>query len=143
MKVSTISRKPLSHIITIDVDFTINKTLPQFTYSPNNTINSISVPFHSLSDSVLERSETAVFEIRLYITSRFIQIHSKVGRRATITILDNPGKIALYNEINILYGSSVKVLIIVICWITIYRNDGNQKFVSSSDFVRCILKKEL
>ena len=99
MKVSIISRKTLSHIVTIDVDFTINKTLPQFSYSPNNTINSISVPFHSLSDSVLERSETTVIEIRLDRTDHFIQIYSIV-QRVTITILDNPGK--LHYEIDIL-----------------------------------------
>ena len=93
MKVSIISRKTLSHIITIDVDFTIYKTLPQFTYSPNNIINSISVAFRSLSDSVLERSETAVLEIRLDVTGRFIQIHKKAIQRVTITILDNSGKI--------------------------------------------------
>ena len=95
MKVSIISRKPLSHIVTIDVDFTINKTLPRFTYSPNNTINSISVPFHSLSDNVLERSETTVIEIRLDTTDLFIQIHNSIVQRATITILDNPGKVCI------------------------------------------------
>ena len=120
MKVSIIYRKTLFHIVTIDVDFTINKTLPQFTYSPNNTINSISVPFHSLNDSVLKRSETAVLEIRLVQTDRFVQIHNSIVQRVTITILDNPGKIALFNEINILYGnikmygSAVKILIIKI-----------------------------
>ena len=95
MKVSIISGKTLSHIVTIDVDFTINKTLPQFTYSPNNTINSISVPFHSLSDSVLERSETAVLEIRLVATEYYIQIHNNIVQRVTITILDNTGKICI------------------------------------------------
>ena len=95
MKVSIISRKTLSHILTIDVDFTINKNLSRFTYSPNNTINSISVPFHSLSDNVLERSETAVLEIRLFTTDLFIQIHNSVVQRATITILDNSGKISI------------------------------------------------
>ena len=95
MKVSIISRKPLSHIVTIDVDFTINKTLPQFTYSPYNTINSISVPFHSLSDSVLERSETTVIEIRLDTTDLFIQIHNSIVQRVTITILDNTGKVCI------------------------------------------------
>ena len=95
MKVSIISRKTLSHIVTIDVDFTINKTLPQFSYSPNNTINSISVPFYSLSDSVLERSETAVLEIRLVETGRFIQIHNSIVQHATFTILDNTGKICI------------------------------------------------
>ena len=98
MKVSIISRKTLSHIVTIDVDFTINKTLPQFTYSPNNTINSISVPFHSLSDSVLERSETAVIEIRLVTTDLFIQIQNSIVQRVTITILDNTGKICITYE---------------------------------------------
>ena len=113
MKVSIISRKkPLSHIVTIDVDFTINKMLPRFTYSPNNTINNISVPFHSLSDSVLERSEIAVLEIRLDITGHFIQIHNSILQRVTITILDNTGKIVLYNEINILYCGPVNVFII-------------------------------
>ena len=101
MKVSIISRKTLSHIVTIDVDFTINKTLPQFTYSPNNTIDSISVPFHSLSDSVLERSETTVFEIRLVTTDLFIQIHNSIVQRVTITILDNTGKI--YTRYEYLY----------------------------------------
>ena len=99
MKVSIISRKILSHIVTIDVDFTINKTLPQFTYSPNNTINSISIPFHSLSDSVLERSEIAVLEVRLDATDRFMQIHNSIIQRVTITILDNTGKISLYLSI--------------------------------------------
>ena len=98
MKVSIISRKILSHIVTIDVDFTINKTLPQFSYSPNNTINSISVPFHSLSDSVLERSETTVLEIRLVITDLFIQIHNSIVQHVTITILDNTGKIYTRDE---------------------------------------------
>ena len=95
MKVSIISRKTLSHIITIDVDFTINKTLPQFSYSPNNTINSISVPFHSFSDNVLERSETAVLEIRLYETGSFIQIQNSIVQRVIITILDKTGKICI------------------------------------------------
>ena len=119
MKVSIISRKK-SHIVTIDVDFTINGTLPRFTYSPNNTINNISVPFHSLNDSILERSETTVLEIRLLQTDCFIQIHNNIVQRVTIIILDNNGKIALYNEINILYGnikmygSAVKILIIKI-----------------------------
>ena len=108
MKVSIISRKTLSHIVTIDVDFTINKRLPQFTYSPNNTINSISVPFHSFSDSILERSETTILEIRLDKTDHFIQIYSSIVQRVTITILDNPGK--LHYEINILYGGAVKCL---------------------------------
>ena len=93
MKVSIISRKTLSHIVTIDVDFTINKNLPRFSYSLNNTINSISVPFHSFSDSVLERSETAVLEIRLDTTDLFMQIHNSIVQCATITILDNIGKI--------------------------------------------------
>ena len=95
MKVSIISRKTLSHIVTIDVDFAINKTLPRFSYSPNNTINNIFVPFHSLKDSVFERSEIAVFEIRLYTTGRFIQIHNRIVQRVTITILDNIGKICI------------------------------------------------
>ena len=98
MKVSIISRKPLSHIVTIDVDFTFNKTLPQFTYSPNNTINSISVPFHSLSDSVLERSEIVVLEIRFVTTEPFIQIHNNIVQRVTITILENTGKICIIYE---------------------------------------------
>ena len=97
MKVSIIYRKK-SHIVTIDVDFTINKTIPRFTYSPNNTINNISLPFHSLSDSVLERSETAVLEIRLIETDRFIQIHNSMVQRVTITILDNNGKICITYE---------------------------------------------
>ena len=83
----------LSHIVTIDVDFRINKTLSRFTYSPNNTINSISVPFQSFNDSVLERNETAVVEIRLDTTDLFIQIHNSIVQRVTITILDTPGKI--------------------------------------------------
>ena len=97
MKVSIISnsRITLFHIVTIDVDFTINKTLPQFTYSPNSTINSISVPFQSFSDSVLERNETVVLEIRLDTTDLFIQIHNSIVQRATITILDNIGKICI------------------------------------------------
>ena len=103
MKVSIIYRKTLSHIVTIDVDFIINKTLPRFTYSPNNTINNISVPFHSLNDNVLERSETAVLEIRLVTTCRFIQIHNSIFQRVTITILDNTGKIALHLNIIIYY----------------------------------------
>ena len=94
MKVSIISRKTLSHIIAIDVDFTINKTLPRFTYSPNNTINNISVPFHSLNDSVLERSEIAVLEIRLYSPWYFIQIDYIMAQRVTITILDSIGKLS-------------------------------------------------
>ena len=95
MKVSIISRKTLSHIVTIDVDFIINKTLPRFSYSPYNTINSISVPFHSFSDNVLERSETAVLEIRLDTTDFLIQIHNSIVQRVTITILDNTGKICI------------------------------------------------
>ena len=95
MKVSIIYRKTLCHIVTIDVDFTINKTIPRFTYSPNNTINNISVPFHSFSDNVLERSEIAVLEIRLDITGYFILIDHKAIRRVTITILDNTGKICI------------------------------------------------
>ena len=96
MKVSIISRKPLSHIVTIDVDFTINKTLPRFTYSPNNTINNIFVPFHSFSDNVLERSEIAVLEIRLDTIGHSIQIiHNSFVQRVTITILDNTGKICI------------------------------------------------
>ena len=96
MKVSIISRKTLSHIVTIDVDFTINKTLPQFTYSPNNTINNISVLFQSFSDNVLERSEIAVLEIRLDTIGHSIQIiHNSFVQRVTITILDNTGKICI------------------------------------------------
>ena len=95
MKVSIIYGRTLSHIITIDVDFTINKTLPQFTYSPNNTINSISVPLHSLNGSVLERSEIAVLEIRLDVTGHFIQIHNSIVQRVIITILDCTGKICI------------------------------------------------
>ena len=95
MKVSIIFRKTLSHIITIDVDFTFNKTIPRFTYSPNNTINNISVPFQSFSDNALERSEIAVLEIRLDITGYFILIDHKAIRRVTITILDNTGKICI------------------------------------------------
>ena len=107
MKVSIISIKNITNIITIDVDFTINKTLPQFTYSPKNTINCISVPFHSLSDSVLERSETAVFEIRLDATGRFVQLHNKVVR-ITITILNNSSKICItYEYENIRNGSVI------------------------------------
>ena len=80
-----------SHCFTVDVDFTVNKTLHQFTYTANNTINSIPILFHSLNDSILERSETVVLEIRLVVTGRFIQIHNDV-RYVTITILDNTGK---------------------------------------------------
>ena len=98
MKVSIISRKKVSHIVTIDVDFTINKILPQFTYSPNNTINDISVPFHSINDGVLERSEIAVLEIRLVQTDRFILIHNSIVQYVTITILDNTGKICITYE---------------------------------------------
>ena len=96
MKVSIISRNTLSHIVTIDVDFTINKNLSRFTYSLNNTINSISVPFHSFSDNVLERSELAVLEIRLDTIGHSIQIiHNSFVRRVTITILDSTGKICI------------------------------------------------
>ena len=95
MKVSTISRKILFHILTTDVDFTINKTIPRLTYSLNNTINNISLPFHSLSDNVLERSEIAVLEIRLVLTDNFILIHNSMVQRVTITILDNTGKICI------------------------------------------------
>ena len=95
MKVSIISRKKISHIFTVDDDFTINKTLSQFSYSPNNTINTISVPFQSVSDSVLERSEIAVLEIRLDATGRFIQIHNSIVQRVTVTILDNTCKICI------------------------------------------------
>ena len=118
MKVSIIYRKTLSHIVTIDVDFIINKTLPQFTYSPNNTINNISVPFHSLSDNVLERFEIAVLEIRLNQTDHFIQIHNSIVQFVTVTILDNTGKIALYLNIIIYLTvvlqmfSSLKMLVI-------------------------------
>ena len=102
MKVSIISRNKLSHIVTIDVDFIINKTIPRFTYSLNNTINNISVPFHSLNDNVYERCEIAVLEIRLFQTDRFIQIHNSMVQRVTITILDNAGKIYITYEINII-----------------------------------------
>ena len=98
MKVSIIFRKK-SHIITIDVDFTINRTLPRFTYSPNNTINNISVSFHSHNDSVLERSEIVVLEIRLLQTDHYIQIHNNILQRVTITILDNTGKNALHMKL--------------------------------------------
>ena len=83
---------------TVDDDFTINKTLSRFSYSPNDTINPISVPFQSVSDSVLERSEIAVLEIRLVTTGIFIQIHNSIVQRVTITILDSTCKICITFE---------------------------------------------
>ena len=77
--------------MTVDIDFTVNKSVDRFTYTTNNTISSIPILFHSLNDSILERSETVVLEIRLYHTSGLIQIHNDV-RYVTITILDNTSK---------------------------------------------------
>ena len=77
--------------MTIDVDFTVNKTLHHFTYTANSTINSIPILFHSLNDSIIERSETVVLEIRLHKTGPYFKIHNDV-QYATITILDNTSK---------------------------------------------------
>ena len=83
--------KKYSNPVTVDVDISVNKSLHRFTYTTNNSIKSIPILFHSLNDSIIERSETVVLEIRLVVTGRFIQIYND-DRYVTITILDNTGK---------------------------------------------------
>ena len=76
----------------LDVDFTFNATLPEFTYNENHTLNNITFyPVLSLNDDFVEGDETVLIKLSTSPDSQNIQIKDEQTQTATITIVDTTG----------------------------------------------------